>query len=138
MLRRNILVLLFIGLLLAWAYQNLYPPPPLLCGSPGGPPVTGPRVVLRDGRHLAYNEYGVSRDVAKYKIVFVHGFSSCRFDESVYHPVSISSITLNFLYLVLVCVLILPIKSFRGIFWFMSLFETVHLNCSFDVSHPGL
>jgi hypothetical protein len=86
--RRNIVVLLFIGLL-AWAYQNLYPPPPLLCGSPGGPPVTGPRVVLRDGRHLAYNEYGVSRHVAKYKIVFVHGFSSCRFDESVYHPVRI-------------------------------------------------
>ncbi|GJV02335.1 hypothetical protein Tco_1335904 [Tanacetum coccineum] len=75
MLRRNIVVVLVIGLLA-----------PLLCGSPGGPPVTRPRVVLRDARHLAYNEYGVSRDVAKYKIVFVHGFSSCRFDESVYHP----------------------------------------------------
>ncbi|KAJ0764038.1 putative alpha/Beta hydrolase [Helianthus annuus] len=78
--------LFFIGLL-AWAYQNTLPPPPKLCGSPGGPPVTGPRVTLRDGRHLAYKEYGVSRDVADYKIVFVHGFGSCRYDESVFHPV---------------------------------------------------
>ncbi|MFS7960121.1 putative alpha/beta hydrolase-1 [Helianthus anomalus] len=77
--------LFFIGLL-AWAYQNTLPPPPKLCGTPGGPPVTGPRVTLRDGRHLAYKEYGVSRDVADYKIVFVHGFGSCRYDESVFHP----------------------------------------------------
>nr|GEV86837.1 alpha/beta hydrolases superfamily protein [Tanacetum cinerariifolium] len=85
MLRTNIVVVLFIGLL-AWAYQNLYPRASLICGLPGGPPVTGPRVVLRDGRHLAYSEYGVSRDIAKYNIIFVHGFSSCRFDASVYHP----------------------------------------------------
>ncbi|KAI3511711.1 hypothetical protein L1887_18868 [Cichorium endivia] len=26
-----------------------HPPPPKLCGPPGGPPVTGPRVTLRDG-----------------------------------------------------------------------------------------
>ncbi|XP_024990346.1 uncharacterized protein LOC112524651 [Cynara cardunculus var. scolymus] len=77
--------LVFLIGILAWAYHNTCPPPPRLCGSPGGPPVTGPRVVLRDGRHLAYNEYGVSRDTAKYKIVFVHGFSSCRYDASVFH-----------------------------------------------------
>ncbi|GJW36297.1 alpha/beta hydrolases superfamily protein [Tanacetum coccineum] len=84
MFKKSVMVL-FIGLL-ALAYQNTYHPPPLICGSPGGPPITGPRVVLRDGRHLAYNEYGVSRNIAKYKIVFAHGFGSSRFDASVYHP----------------------------------------------------
>ncbi|KAH0851632.1 hypothetical protein HID58_094611 [Brassica napus] len=31
-------------------YQALQPPPPKLCGSPGGPSVTAPRIKLRDGR----------------------------------------------------------------------------------------
>lgn len=83
---KKIVALFFVGFL-AWAYQNTNPPPPKLCGSLGGPQVTGPHVTLRDGRHLAYNEYGVSRDIAKYKIVFVHGFGSCRYDASVFHPV---------------------------------------------------
>ncbi|XP_071732990.1 uncharacterized protein [Rutidosis leptorrhynchoides] len=78
-------IVILIGLL-ALAFQNISPPPPKLCGTPDGPPVTGPRVILRDGRHLAYNEYGVSRHTANYKIVFVHGFNSGRFDASVYHP----------------------------------------------------
>lgn len=78
---------MFIIVVLAWAYQNTLPPPPKLCGSPNGPPITGPRIVLRDGRHLAYNEYGVSKTKAIYKIVFLHGFSSCRYDESVFDPV---------------------------------------------------
>ncbi|KAL7586714.1 hypothetical protein Lser_V15G36496 [Lactuca serriola] len=81
---KRIAVVLLIGII-AFAYQITTPPPPNLCGSPGGPPVTGPRVTLRDGRHLAYNEYGVTRETANYKIVFVHGFSSCRFDESLFH-----------------------------------------------------
>ncbi|XP_015876392.3 uncharacterized protein LOC107413050 [Ziziphus jujuba] len=79
MLKRIVLVLL-IGLL-AWAYQNIRPPPPKICGSPGGPPITAPRVKLRDGRHLAYKEHGVPREVAKYKIIYVHGFGSCRHNE---------------------------------------------------------
>lgn len=83
---KRIAVVLLIGII-AFAYQITTPPPPNLCGSPGGPPVTGPRVTLRDGRHLAYNEYGVTRETANYKIVFVHGFSSCRFDESLFHQV---------------------------------------------------
>ncbi|KAL4575307.1 hypothetical protein LXL04_022149 [Taraxacum kok-saghyz] len=81
---RRIAVVLLIGII-ALAYQTTIPPPPKLCGSPDGPPVTGPRIILRDGRHLAYNEYGVSRETAKYKIVYVHGFGSSRFDESVFH-----------------------------------------------------
>ncbi|KAA8516709.1 hypothetical protein F0562_016785 [Nyssa sinensis] len=39
-----------------------------------------PRIILGDGRHLAYKEHGVPKDVAKYKIVYVHGFDSCRHD----------------------------------------------------------
>ncbi|XP_076920766.1 uncharacterized protein LOC143581984 [Bidens hawaiensis] len=78
-------MVLFIGFL-AWVYRTTTPPPPKLCGSPSGPPVTGPRVTLRDGRHLAYYEYGVSKNVASYKIVYVHGFGGCRYDDSVFHP----------------------------------------------------
>lgn len=67
----------FVGFL-AWAYQATRPPPPKTCGSENGPPVTAPRIQLKDGRYLAYKEYGVSKDVAKHKIVFVHGFDHCR------------------------------------------------------------
>ncbi|KAK6139825.1 hypothetical protein DH2020_026400 [Rehmannia glutinosa] len=66
----------------AWAYQATKPPPPKTCGSTDGPPVTAPRIQLKDGRHLAYKEYGVPKDIAKHKIVFVHGFDSCRHDVS--------------------------------------------------------
>ncbi|KAK9906325.1 hypothetical protein M0R45_002617 [Rubus argutus] len=66
--------------LVAWAYQATQPPPPKICGSPGGPPITAPRIKLRDGRYLAYKEHGVSKQVAKYNIIFVHGFGSSRHD----------------------------------------------------------
>ncbi|KAK5836162.1 hypothetical protein PVK06_011918 [Gossypium arboreum] len=59
-------------------YKVIQPPPPKMCGSPNGPPVTAPRIRLKDGRHLAYKEHGVPRDVAKYKIIYVHGFRSGR------------------------------------------------------------
>ncbi|MBA0660667.1 hypothetical protein Goklo_012646 [Gossypium klotzschianum] len=49
-----------------------------MCGSPNGPPVTAPRIRLKDGRHLVYKEHGVPRHVAKYKIIYVHGFKSGR------------------------------------------------------------
>ncbi|XP_026411767.1 uncharacterized protein LOC113307546 [Papaver somniferum] len=62
----------------AFAYQAIQPPPPKICGTSDGPPVTAPRVKLSDGRHLAYKEHGVPRDEAKYKIVFIHGFGSYR------------------------------------------------------------
>ncbi|KAE8684839.1 germin-like protein subfamily 3 member 2-like [Hibiscus syriacus] len=77
----KILLVLSVGAL-AWAFQAINPPPPKICGSPDGPPVTASRIKLRDGRHLAYQERGVPRDAAKYKIVEVHGFYSCRFDTS--------------------------------------------------------
>uniref|UniRef100_A0A5B7AK24 AB hydrolase-1 domain-containing protein n=1 Tax=Davidia involucrata TaxID=16924 RepID=A0A5B7AK24_DAVIN len=78
---KRILVVLLIGFL-AWAYQSTQPPPPNICGSPGGPPITAPRIKLRDGRNLAYKEQGVPKEMAKYKIIFVHGFSSSRHDAS--------------------------------------------------------
>ncbi|PON31782.1 Alpha/beta hydrolase fold [Trema orientale] len=77
---KKLLVLSFVGIL-AWAYQAIQPPPPKIPGTPGGPPITAPRIKLRDGRNLAYKEEGVPKESAKYKIVSVHGFDSCRHDS---------------------------------------------------------
>jgi len=64
--------------LLGWAYQLIQPPAPKTCSSPNGPPITSPRIQLRDGRHLAYKESGVPKDKANYKIIVVHGFDNCK------------------------------------------------------------
>jgi hypothetical protein len=65
--------------LLGWAFQAiLQPPHTKLCGSPGGPPLTSPRIKLRDGRYLAYREDGVQKDKARYKIITVHAFDSTK------------------------------------------------------------
>ncbi|GAA0148598.1 hydrolase [Lithospermum erythrorhizon] len=56
-----------------WLYKSFIPPPPKICGTPGGPPITGSRILLRDGRHLCYEEYGVPKPMAKYKTVYIHG-----------------------------------------------------------------
>ena len=64
----------------ALLYKQLQPPPPKIPGSPGGPPVTATRTRLSDGRYLAYLESGVPKEEAKYRIIFVHGFDSCRYD----------------------------------------------------------
>ncbi|XVE96446.1 hypothetical protein REPUB_Repub02eG0222400 [Reevesia pubescens] len=74
---KKVLAFLFVGIL-AWIYQVIQPPPPKICGSPNGPPVTAPRIRLKDGRYLAYKEHGVPKYVAKYKIIYVHGFKSSR------------------------------------------------------------
>ncbi|XP_019191906.1 PREDICTED: uncharacterized protein LOC109186401 [Ipomoea nil] len=80
---RTAIIVLLVGGILGWVYQALNPPPPKLCGSPGGPPITGPRIKLRDGRFLAYKEHGVPKHTAKYKVIFVHGFGSCRHEVSI-------------------------------------------------------
>ncbi|KAI3879781.1 hypothetical protein MKX03_000400 [Papaver bracteatum] len=70
-----------LGLLMGfvgYAYRAIQPPPPKICGSSDGPPITAPRVKLSDGRHLAYKEHGVPKDEAKYKIAYIHGFDSYR------------------------------------------------------------
>ncbi|KAL5579931.1 hypothetical protein UlMin_012373 [Ulmus minor] len=63
---------------LGWAYLALKPPPPKICGSPNGPPITSPRVKLSDGRHLAYREVGVPKEEAKYKIIVIHGYATSK------------------------------------------------------------
>nr|CAD1817873.1 unnamed protein product [Ananas comosus var. bracteatus] len=65
--------------LVRWAYLAIFrPPPPKICGTPGGPPVTSPRIQLRDGRYLAYKEDGVPKEKANYKIILVHAFDSSK------------------------------------------------------------
>ncbi|CAL0333442.1 unnamed protein product [Lupinus luteus] len=75
----KISAILLVGFL-ALAYEAIKPPPPRTCGSPGGPPITGPRIKLRDGRHLAYKEHGVPKQLANKKIVFIHAFGSSKHD----------------------------------------------------------
>ncbi|EPS68327.1 hypothetical protein M569_06445, partial [Genlisea aurea] len=70
---------------LSYAYTAIKPPPPKICGSPGGPPVTSPRVKLHDGRHLAYREKGVAKEKAKHKIIVSHGFGD---SKDFYLPIS--------------------------------------------------
>ncbi|KAJ3682117.1 hypothetical protein LUZ60_014690 [Juncus effusus] len=73
-------ILIPIAILLGgwWVRVVIEPPEPVLCGSEGGPPVTAPRIRLRDGRYLAYAESGVPKEKARVKIVFSHGFSASR------------------------------------------------------------
>ncbi|KAL1541379.1 hypothetical protein AAHA92_25608 [Salvia divinorum] len=78
---KKLLLVFFVGFL-AWAYQATKPPPPKICGSKDGPPVTASRIQLKDGRYLAYKEFGVPKDNAKHKIVFVHALDTCRHDVS--------------------------------------------------------
>ncbi|XP_078157277.1 putative lysophospholipase BODYGUARD 1 isoform X1 [Carex rostrata] len=73
------LCVLFLVVLAAWVYQRNQPPPPKLCGTPNGPPITAPRSKLKDGRYLAYKEWGVPKENAKHKIIYLHGFASSRF-----------------------------------------------------------
>lgn len=64
----------------AWSYNATRPPPPNICGTPNGPPVTSSRIKLNDGRHLSYIETGVSKDKARHKIIFLHSFDCCKHD----------------------------------------------------------
>ena len=64
----------------AWFYQTIQPPPPRICGTPNGPPVESSRVRLKDGRNLSYKEWGVSKEEARRKIIYIHGFDSCKYD----------------------------------------------------------
>ncbi|ERM98897.1 hypothetical protein AMTR_s00114p00053290 [Amborella trichopoda] len=76
----KIWLLFFVGFS-AYLYRLITPPPPRICGSPNGPPITGPRIKLNDGRFLAYFEKGVPREKAHYKVVMVHGFDGSRCDS---------------------------------------------------------
>ncbi|PHU06262.1 hypothetical protein BC332_22751 [Capsicum chinense] len=95
----KILVILFIGVL-AFVYQAITPPPPRICGSLNGPPITAPRIKLSNGRHLAYKEQGVDKAQAKYKIVFIHGFDCCRHDVAFASTLSLDVIESLGIYIV--------------------------------------
>ncbi|XP_002973599.2 uncharacterized protein LOC9642816 [Selaginella moellendorffii] len=71
-------VALAAGIIIPWIYLLLKPPPPKICGTRRGPPITAPRIRLRDGRYMAYKEQGVPKDLAKHKVIFVHPFSGSR------------------------------------------------------------
>ncbi|KAJ4817530.1 alpha/beta-Hydrolases superfamily protein [Rhynchospora pubera] len=70
------LLVLLTGLI----FEPIKPQPPKICGTANGPPVTSNRTKLNDGRHVAYVEFGVPREKAKNKIIFIHGFDACRYD----------------------------------------------------------
>ncbi|XP_028808295.1 uncharacterized protein LOC114762863 [Neltuma alba] len=78
-------VLLVAILIHAYYERTMKPPEPRICGTPNGPPVTSPRIKLSDGRHLAYREKGVPKQVAKHKVILVHGFNS---SKDIYLPLS--------------------------------------------------
>ncbi|KAL8538847.1 hypothetical protein ACS0TY_000737 [Phlomoides rotata] len=80
----------------AWAYGGFRPPPSRLCGSIGGPSVEGPRIKLRDGRHLAYKTHGVPNETAKYKIVLVHGFGSSKHDAPITESELVEKLGIHF------------------------------------------
>ncbi|KAJ3671333.1 hypothetical protein LUZ60_007412 [Juncus effusus] len=78
MISRRIGIVVLIALL-GWGLKlATQPPPPKLCGSPDGPPVTSPRIRLSDGRFLAYKEWGVPKEKATYKLILCHAFDSTK------------------------------------------------------------
>ncbi|XP_039125444.1 uncharacterized protein LOC120261573 [Dioscorea cayenensis subsp. rotundata] len=76
---KKISLVVLVGLA-AWFYNVIQPPAPAICGTPNGPLVTSSRIKLRDGRHLAYLEAGVPKAKAAHKIIYIHGFASCKHD----------------------------------------------------------
>lgn len=80
--------------LVGFVYASIKPPPPKICGSPGGPPVTSPRIRLKDGRHVAYLLRGVPLEKAKHKVVVCHGYRDVKDMVFIY-----SQVTCHFLIL---------------------------------------
>ena len=83
---------------LSTLFSGIWPPPPKICGSPTGPPITSPRIKLNDGRHLAYKEHGAPKEEANNKIIYIHGSNSCRHDVPPLSPVLHSSDIFNDLF----------------------------------------
>ncbi|KQJ97500.1 uncharacterized protein LOC100844686 [Brachypodium distachyon] len=88
----GLLALMAAAMAAGWFASAVRPPPPTPCGSPGGPPVTAPRVRTRDGRFLAYAESGVSLAAARFKVVYSHGFSGSRADSPRASPATLEAL----------------------------------------------
>ncbi|KAL8245129.1 hypothetical protein R6Q59_011387 [Mikania micrantha] len=76
----RMLLVFFVGLS-ALSYKATRSPQSITLGTPGGHPITSPRIKLRDGRHLSYKEYGVPKDLAKSKIIYVHCFDCSKYND---------------------------------------------------------
>ncbi|GJN19930.1 hypothetical protein PR202_gb07248 [Eleusine coracana subsp. coracana] len=111
----GLLVLMVVALVVGWFVNAVRPPTPTPCGTPGGPPVTAPRVRTRDGRYLAYAESGVSRDKARFKVVYSHGFSGSRMDSPRASQVGLGALLILALLCMFLCIssFFLPIFGLR-------------------------
>ncbi|MCD7460023.1 hypothetical protein HAX54_042706 [Datura stramonium] len=54
----------------------------LLITSATSTPLKTPRIKLRDGGYLVYKEYGVPKEIAKYKAIFIHSFDSSKYEAA--------------------------------------------------------
>ncbi|KAL9228575.1 hypothetical protein vseg_004138 [Gypsophila vaccaria] len=77
--------------------SSAMPPSSKVWGKPNDVPVPMPTIKLSDGRHLAYKEQGVPKDVAKHKAIVVHGFNS---SKDIYLPLSQEFVENHGLYIV--------------------------------------
>lgn len=59
-------------------FKAITPPPVNELNSPDGPKVTAPRIEMRDGRYLAYQEMGVKKERARHYVVHIHGYGGSR------------------------------------------------------------
>lgn len=64
--------------LLGLAYRATQPAHPESTELSDVPPTSSPRIMLSDGRYLAYKEKGVPKNESNYKIIIVHGFGSSK------------------------------------------------------------
>ncbi|CAI5494603.1 unnamed protein product [Closterium sp. Naga37s-1] len=68
-------VALIIAIWAVFIFRAIQAPPPIPLTDAD---VTSPRVRLSDGRHVAYHEMGAAADVAKYQVLVVHAWQTCR------------------------------------------------------------
>lgn len=101
--------------IVGWVYVSLKPPTPKICGTPNGPPVTSPRVKLNDGRHLAYKEFGVPKEKAKYKIIISHGYNASKHMHLSVSQVSHSYSFFSYTYQCIFFLTILKVYSFGNL-----------------------
>ncbi|MCD7450021.1 hypothetical protein HAX54_003077 [Datura stramonium] len=75
---KTIVVGLFM-VFIALTYQAILPPAPPKNSYYASSFMTS-RIKLRDGRHLVYKEYGVPKEIAKYKAIFIHSLGGSKYE----------------------------------------------------------
>ncbi|KAL9247309.1 hypothetical protein vseg_020753 [Gypsophila vaccaria] len=71
--------------LCVFIYKIVKPPASKICGTVNGPPVSSPRIRLRDGRYLAYKVRGAPIEDSRFKVIVSHGFYT---SKDTYIPMS--------------------------------------------------